>query len=181
MSSMDAVTAAATGAGAGVGDWFGGGAADGATQAKAAEKAARLDAEKASGGVDSASVEVEVFGAPCDARAWPPSKEVGNDGVKHIFDEAFTCCVAEPRLALLRLAVRRGGAVVAQAVVPVHLMRQGVRWCQLYDPVSHSHEVTADFLLTRLVVVVSAEPASQSDAAGKASRFGGLFKKKAPK
>jgi len=175
-SSFDAVTAGALAAGAGAGsvsDWFGG--IDPAAREKA-EKEKKRAAEAAAGGQDAASVEVELYGAPCDARSWPASKEVGNDGVKHIFDEAFTCAVAEPRLALLRLSVVRAGVPVAQTVVPVHLLRQGVRWCQLYDPVSHSHEVTADYILTRLVVVVSVEPALGKADATK-SRFTRLFKK----
>ena len=111
------------------------------------------------GGADAkAAVECELFGAPCDARKWAPSAEVGNDGMKHIFDAALCADVAEPRLALLRLAVLRAGAPVAQTVVPVHLMRPGLRWVQLYDPSSHSEKVTESFLMTRLLVYVASEP-----------------------
>ena len=71
--------------------------------------------------------------------------------------QAFKCAVAEPRLALLRLAVLRAGAPVAQTVVPVHLMRPGLRWVQLYDPSSVSDKVTSDFIMTRLLVLVQVE------------------------
>lgn len=68
--------------------------------------------------------------------------------------------VAEPRLALVRFAVMRGGQPVAQAVAPVNIMRQGVRWLQLYDPVSFSDKPTAEYLLTRLLVHVELDPIS---------------------
>ena len=86
------------------------------------------------------------------------SAEVENDGVKHIFDQAMAVDVAEPRLALLRFTVLRGGLPVAQTVIPVHRMRKGVRWTQLYDPLSYSDKATSDYLLTRLLVMVHFEP-----------------------
>ena len=90
----------------------------------------RASGDESSGGDhdEKASVEMEIVGAPCDCRRWGPSVPTAADGVKHIFDECLSTDVAEPRLALLRFAVLRGGNPVAQTVVPVHRMRQGVRW-----------------------------------------------------
>jgi chemotaxis protein histidine kinase CheA len=123
----------------------------------------------------NASLEVELHGAPCDCRKWPPSSEVSNDGVKHVFDEAVAVEVAEPRLALLRFTVLRQGVPCAQTVVPCHLMRPGVRWVQLYDPLSYSDKVTSDYLLTRLLVLVHKEPlGSKAKGGHPSSRFGQL-------
>jgi hypothetical protein len=129
-----------------------------------------------SGGADdSASLEVELLGAPCDAKKWPVSAACVNDGVKHIFDLAVAFDVAEPRLALLRFTVLRQGMPCAQTVVPVHRMRKGVRWTQLYDPLSYSDKVTADYLLTRLLVMVHIEPFG--DVANKRSRLAQVGRK----
>ena len=107
---------------------------------------------------DGASFELELHGVPCDAKKWPASSEVSNDGVKHVFDEAVCVDIAEPRLALMRFTVMRHGVPCAQTAVPCHLMRPGVRWLQLYDPLSYSDKVTSDYLLTRLLVFVHKEP-----------------------
>jgi hypothetical protein len=76
--------------------------------------------------------------------------------------QELSCQVAEPRLALIRFTVLRGGVhvtnwriktchkpfrngswllKVAQTVVPVNRIRPGVRWLQLFDPVSNSDKV----------------------------------------
>ena len=124
-----------------------------------------------------ASLEVELHGAPCDSHKWPPSDEVSNDGVKHVFDEAVSVDIAEPRLALMRFTVMRQGVPCAQTVVPCHLMRPGVRWVQLYDPLSYSDKVTADYLLTRLLVLVHKEPCVREVDGDKSApgRFGQKF------
>jgi hypothetical protein len=62
---------------------------------------------------------------------------------------------------------------VAQTVVPVHLIRSGLRWVQLYDPISHSDRVSSDYLLTRLLLLVGTEPLS--DAVKEKTKKGGLF------
>lgn len=62
--------------------------------------------------VEKAYVEMETYGAPCDKRLFTTS-EVGNDGVKFVFDESFTSIIAEPRLALLRFTVYRQSIPVA--------------------------------------------------------------------
>jgi hypothetical protein len=111
-------------------------------------------------GPDKVNIEVEVCGVGCDQRQWAPSQEVGNDGVKHFFDEAFSCNIAEPRLSLIRFSVLRKGLPIAQTVIPVSLMRPGVRWAQLYDPDSQSNTVTSDFLMTRLMMVIKIEKLS---------------------
>jgi hypothetical protein len=46
---------------------------------------------------------------------------------------------------------------VAQTVVPVHLMRPGLRWVQLYDPDARTGLLTERFVLTRLLVLVGAQ------------------------
>ena len=87
----------------------------------------------------------------------------GNDGVKFVFDEAFETAVAEPRLALLRFAVLRQGTTVAQTVLPVHLMRPGLRWAQLYDPQAASGAATAEFSMTRMLLLVHRAPLARRD------------------
>ena len=118
------------------------------------------------------SIDVELMGAPCDCKKWATSKAITNDGVKHIFDQAVVVNVAEPRLALLKLTVLRKGVPIAQTVVPVHRMRTGLRWTQLYDPLSYSDKVTADFLLTRLLVLVHLKPYVSSKPMSRLMRIG---------
>jgi len=117
----------------------------------------------------------EIFGAPCDKKSFI-TKDVGNDGVKFVYDEGFSTLVAEPRLALLKLTVYRQSLPIAQTVVPVHLMRNGLRWVQLYDPISHSDRVSSDYLLTRLLVLVASDPLpNESDLKNGAGGKGKLF------
>ena len=105
-----------------------------------------------------ASLEVELLGAPCDNKKWTNSRAAGNEGTKHIFDQAIVVNIAEPRLALLKFVVLRKGVAIAQTVVPVHRMRSGLRWTQLYSPEAFSDKVSADYLLTRLLVMVERKP-----------------------
>ena len=105
-----------------------------------------------------ASIEIELLGAPCDNKKWTNSRTAGNEGTKHIFDQAIVVNVAEPRLALLKFVVLRKGVAIAQTVVPVHRMRSGLRWTQLYSPEAFSDKVSADYLLTRLLVMVDRKP-----------------------
>ena len=44
--------------------------------------------------------------------------------------------------------------MTAQEVVPVHLMRPGIRWVQLFDPNARSEKVTEKYLLTRMLVMI---------------------------
>ena len=118
---------------------------------------------------DLAAVEVEVHGAPCDRARFASAAPHASEGTKYIFDESMTTPVGEPRLALLRFTVVKQGLAVAQAVLPVDRVRPGVRWVQLYDPLSMSDKVTQDFILTRLLVLVSCEPI-QSKASAKEAR-----------
>jgi hypothetical protein len=72
-------------------------------------------------GQDKVSLQVEVCGAPCDKRQWPVSKEVGNDGVRHMFDECFCCDIAEPRLALIKFSLLRKGIEVRLFFINIYI------------------------------------------------------------
>jgi hypothetical protein len=62
---------------------------------------------------------VDLVGLPCDQRRWSCDEVKGSAGSKFVFDLAFGGCVAEPRLALLKFAVLRGGVQVVDARVCV--------------------------------------------------------------
>ena len=141
----------------------------------------REEEEAAKGG--RVVVEAELFGAPCDARRWGCTAASGNDGFSHVLDAALCADVAEPRLALLRLAVLRtgggsgGGGPAAVAVVPMHLLRPGLRWVQLHDPAARSGSPpAAGFALARLLLLVRIKPlvgAAGPAGADAVSRCGG--------
>jgi hypothetical protein len=58
---------------------------------------------------------------------------------------------------------------VAQTVVPVHLMRPGLRWVQLYDPDARTGTLTERFVLTRLLVLVGLQPVKSDATAANAN------------
>jgi hypothetical protein len=88
-------------------------------------------------GQDKVSLQVEVCGAPCDKKQWPVSKEVGNDGVRHMFDECFCCDIAEPRLALIKFSLLRKGIEVCLFFINIY-MYMCVYVCAMFVVTPHS-------------------------------------------
>ncbi|CAM9705436.1 unnamed protein product, partial [Discosporangium mesarthrocarpum] len=102
---------------------------------------------RAKGEIIDPYVKVSMHGLPVDATAPSVTKTVWDNGFNPIWGESFTFDVWVPEMALLQLVVMDKDQVpsgipdtfIAQAVLPVHAIRQGYRVVRLYSAQGTTH------------------------------------------